>query len=66
MSNGTVPSALNGLSSSTESGSSTVHLKSFGLPRDLSLGGSLRGGRGGSATKKVFMPNLNAVRNKNT
>lgn len=75
MSNGTTPvnikkdpGAPNGLSSSLETGSS-VHLSSFSLPRDLSLGGSLRGGRGGgggAVGKKVFVPNLNAVRNKNT
>ncbi|KAL5293062.1 POLR3D family protein [Megaselia abdita] len=72
MSNGTTPvnvkkdpGAPNGLS---ETSGSSVHLSSFGLPRDLSLGGSLRGGRGGggAVSKKVFVPNLNAVRNKNT
>lgn len=71
MSNGTTPvnikkdpGAPNGLSSTLDTGSS-VHLSSFSLPRDLSLGGSLRG-RGGAVNKKVFVPNLNAVRNKNT
>lgn len=37
-------------------------LISFKLPRDLTLGG---GPRGAGANKKIFTPNLNAVRNKN-
>ncbi|XP_055371930.1 DNA-directed RNA polymerase III subunit RPC4 [Condylostylus longicornis] len=41
-------------------------LSSFGVPRDLTLGGlpSLRGSRGG-ISKKVYAPNLNVTRNKN-
>lgn len=41
-------------------------LISFKLPRDLTLGGRLptRGAASG-ANKKIFTPNLNAVRNKN-
>lgn len=55
--------ALNGLPSLDKQTGSSVHLSSFGLRRDLSLGGSVRGGRGGA--KKEFKPNLNVVRNKN-
>lgn len=36
-------------------------LISFKLPRDLTLGGP----RGAGTNKKIFTPNLNAVRNKN-
>ncbi|XP_059609349.1 DNA-directed RNA polymerase III subunit RPC4 isoform X2 [Phlebotomus argentipes] len=45
----------------------TERLTSFKMPRDLTLGGPGPGrtSRGG-ATKKVYTPNLNAVRNKNT
>lgn len=40
----------------------TTKLSSLTPARDLTLGG--RGG-GASAAKKVFLPNLNVVRNKN-
>lgn len=44
-------------------------LISFKLPRDLTLGSSLGGrlqrGAAAGANKKIFTPNLNAVRNKN-
>lgn len=44
----------------------TERLMSFKMPRDLTLGGigATRTTRG--APKKVYTPNLNAVRNKNT
>lgn len=41
----------------------TTKLSSLTPARDLTLGG--RGGGGASAAKKVFLPNLNVVRNKN-
>lgn len=50
----------------------TERLASFRMPRDLTLGGmglsATRGGGQGRAStvnKKVYTPNLNAVRNKN-
>lgn len=49
----------------------TERLASFRLPRDLTLGGrglsATRGSaqRAAAANKKVYTPNLNAVRNKN-
>lgn len=44
----------------------TDRLTSFRVPRDLTLGGipTVRSSRG-AANKKVYTPNLNAIRNKN-
>lgn len=54
---------MNGSSAAT---TPTLHkLTSLKPARDLTLGG--RGGNAGpNAAKKVFTPNLNVVRNKNT
>lgn len=40
-------------------------ISSFKLPRDLTLGGRIPTRGAAAANKKVFTPNLNAVRNKN-
>lgn len=40
-------------------------LISFKLPRDLTLGGRIPTRGAAGANKKIFTPNLNAVRNKN-
>lgn len=52
---------LNNIKAEQPSGGRLI---SFKLPRDLTLGGRLPTTRAG-ANKKIFTPNLNAVRNKN-
>lgn len=46
----------------------TERLSSFKLPRDLTLGGSLNSVRvpKNAPPKRVFTPNINVVRNKNS
>lgn len=60
---------LNGRKIKEESGSHhirTDRLSSFKLPRDLTLGGLIPAKSVKTlANKKVYTPNLNAVRNKN-
>ncbi|XP_046808652.1 uncharacterized protein LOC111679895 isoform X2 [Lucilia cuprina] len=51
-------------SSATLMSNGTAKLSSLTPARDLTLGG--RGGGAAGANKKVFLPNLNVVRNKNT
>ncbi|XP_037815974.1 uncharacterized protein LOC119606510 isoform X1 [Lucilia sericata] len=51
-------------SSTTLMSNGTAKLSSLTPARDLTLGG--RGGGAAGANKKVFLPNLNVVRNKNT
>lgn len=52
------------LSSTSIVSNGTAKLSSLTPARDLTLGG--RGGAAAGANKKVFLPNLNVVRNKNT
>lgn len=52
------------LSSTSLMSNGTTKLSSLTPARDLTLGG--RGGATAGANKKVFLPNLNVVRNKNT
>lgn len=59
-----------GLPSNDAKGSSSERLPSFRLPRDLTLGGmQLKGSVARpnllQNNRKVYTPNLNAVRNKN-
>ncbi|XP_065359743.1 uncharacterized protein RpIIIC53 isoform X1 [Calliphora vicina] len=51
-------------STTTIMSNGTAKLSSLTPARDLTLGG--RGGGAAAANKKVFLPNLNVVRNKNT
>ncbi|KAM7358240.1 RNA polymerase III subunit C53 isoform 2-T2 [Cochliomyia hominivorax] len=60
----TVTTIKRELSASTLMSNGTAKLSSLTPARDLTLGG--RGGVTAGGNKKVFLPNLNVVRNKNT
>lgn len=65
--NATVPAAVAAAAIPATATVKTERLTSFRVPRDLTLGG-LANGRPvkPAANKKVYTPNLNAVRNKDT